>query len=189
MIDSKRNYGYVDLDYVMLALSHETNQHYSKDDISNRIKKLGYGSILRESLPQGYSESKFLKELEQACKYFEDEVKNIRKAAKDKRYDLIASYFARTANFANMLSNNTEDIVSQQNKGILSEAVETKKDFLKYVDNYKSVVNKAFDDDKKNIQLNKPINMDDLESLITAYHFSMSRYNNAVKNKTLISED
>lgn len=49
MIDSKRNYGYVDLDYVMLALSQETNQHYSEADIINRIKKLGYGNILRES--------------------------------------------------------------------------------------------------------------------------------------------
>ena len=49
MTDSKRNYGYVDLDYVMLALSQETNQHYSEADIINRIKKLGYGSILRES--------------------------------------------------------------------------------------------------------------------------------------------
>ena len=102
------------------VLSEETPQNTKQ--FHNAITDDEYSDKLDESMPQGYSESKFLKELEQSCKYFEDEVKNIRKAAKDKRYDLIAAYFARTANFAKMLSDNTEDIVSQQKKGMLSEA-------------------------------------------------------------------
>ena len=48
MQDSKRNYGYVDLDYVMMSLGYETPKKYSEKEIADRIKKLGFGSILKE---------------------------------------------------------------------------------------------------------------------------------------------
>lgn len=132
------------------------------NDMRRQLKKVLSEDIVKESLPQGYSESKFLKELEQSCKYFEDEVKNIRKAAKDKRYDLIAAYFARTANFAKMLSDNTEDIVSQQKKGILTESMPngySKSKFLKEMkDAVKDVKELA---DKANRFIDKG-NLDDI---------------------------
>lgn len=132
------------------------------NDMRRQLKKVLSEDIVKESLPQGYSESKFLKELEQSCKYFEDEVKNIRKAAKDKRYDLIAAYFARTANFAKMLSDNTEDIVSQQKKGVLTESMPngySKSKFLKEMkDAVKDVKELA---DKANRFIDKG-NLDDI---------------------------
>lgn len=70
-------------------------------------------------------------------------------------------------------------------KQIIKESDESKKDFLKYVDNYKNVVSKAFDFDKKAVQAGNPIDIKGMQSWITAYHSSMERYNNAVKNKTL----
>lgn len=141
---------------------------------------------LKESMPNGYSKSKFLKEMREAVKEIKQIVDKANSFIDKENINDIRLIFKSVKGYAEMIENNCQDILDQEKKGVLKESEETKKDFLKYVDNYKNVVTKAFDFDKKAVQAGNPIDIKGMQSWITAYHSSMERYNNAVKSKTLV---
>ena len=68
----------------------------------------------------------------------------------------------------------------------IKESSETKKDYLKYIDQFEKDVKKYIDWMKRDVKENKEIVLPDVVvSLATAITNAMNRYNNAVKTKTL----
>ena len=68
----------------------------------------------------------------------------------------------------------------------IKESSETKKDYLKYIDQFEKDVKKYIDWMKRDVKENKEIVLPDVVvNLATAITNAMNRYNNAVKTKTL----
>lgn len=68
----------------------------------------------------------------------------------------------------------------------IKESSETKKDYLKYIDQFEKDVKKYIDWMKRDVKENKEILLPDVViNLATAITNAMNRYNNAVKTKTL----
>ena len=68
----------------------------------------------------------------------------------------------------------------------IKESSETKKDYLKYIDQFEKDVKKYIDWMKRDVKENKEVPLPDaIINLATAITNAMNRYNNAVKTKTL----
>lgn len=148
-------------------------------------------NMLNESLPSNYSKSKYLKEVQDATKAIRTVCERIDKLAKKgdewSMYSL-PSDFKSIANFAERCAEDSKDIYSYMKKGTLTEAVESKRDFLKHLDNYEKDIKKAIDSIRKNIKDSKKtsgMDGDYLVSISSAISNALTRYNHSVDTKTL----
>lgn len=148
-------------------------------------------NMLNESLPSNYSKSKYLKEVQDATKAIRSVCERIDKLAKKgdewSMYSL-PSDFKSIANFAERCAEDSKDIYSYMKKGTLTESVESKRDFLKHLDNYEKDIKKAIDSIRKNIKDSKKtsgIDGDYLVSISSAISNALTRYNHSVDTKTL----
>ena len=144
--------------------------------------------VLKESLPSNYSKSKYLKEVSEATKAIRDICTRIDNSAK--RGDLynIAGDFGAISAFTKRCEEGSKEIYGYEKKGTLTESVESKKDFLKHLDDYEKDIKKAIDSIRKNIKDSKKtsgMDGDYLVSMSSAISNALTRYNHSVDTKTL----
>lgn len=82
---------------------------------------------LKESMPQGYSKSKFLKEMKDAVKDVKELADKASRFIDKGNLDDIRLIFKSIKGYCEMVEDNCQDIVNQEKKGVLKEGCMTKK--------------------------------------------------------------
>ncbi|MBO7044713.1 hypothetical protein J6W34_09600 [bacterium] len=82
---------------------------------------------LKESMPNGYSKSKFLKEMKDAVKEIKQIVDKANSFIDKENINDIRLIFKSVKGYAEMIENNCQDILDQEKKGVLKEGCMTKK--------------------------------------------------------------
>lgn len=102
---------------------------------------------LKESMPNGYSKSKFLKEMREAVKEIKQIVDKANSFIDKENINDIRLIFKSVKGYAEMIENNCQDILDQEKKGVLKESVDIYDD-IKDID-FKNLTSKDKEELKK----------------------------------------
>ena len=100
------------------------------EQIKQNCKYLGNldsKGMLAESMPNGYSKSKFLKEMKDAVKDVKELADKTNRFIEKGNLDDIRLMFKSIKGYCEMVEGNCQDIVNQEKKGVLTEGCMTKK--------------------------------------------------------------
>lgn len=97
------------------------------NDMRRQLKKVLSEDIVKESMPNGYSKSKFLKEMKDAVKDVKELADKANRFIDKGNLDDIRLIFKSIKGYCEMVEGNCQDIVNQEKKGVLTEGCMTKK--------------------------------------------------------------
>lgn len=141
-----------------------------------------------EQLDEAYSHKEEIKKLSDHIKTLKGSVDKIEQACKKENWFDIIDKIEDTESLVNMLKFHYNNVYNASKNKTLTESVESKKDFLKHLDDYEKDVKKAIDSIRKNIKDSKKtsgMDGDYLVSMSSAISNALTRYNHSVDTKTL----
>lgn len=97
------------------------------NDMRRQLKKVLSEDVVKESMPNGYSKSKFLKEMKDAVKDVKELADKANRFIDKGNLDDIRLIFKSIKGYCEMVEGNCQDIVNQEKKGVLTEGCMTKK--------------------------------------------------------------
>ena len=92
------------------------------NDMRRQLKKVLSEDIVKESMPNGYSKSKFLKEMKDAVKDVKELADKANRFIDKGNLDDIRLIFKSIKGYCEMVEGNCQDIVNQEKKGVLTES-------------------------------------------------------------------
>lgn len=106
------------------------------NDMRRQLKKVLSEDIVKESMPNGYSKSKFLKEMKDAVREIKQIVDKANSFIDKENINDIRLIFKSVKGYAEMIENNCQDILDQEKKGVLKEGKSIKIEDLKVNDKF-----------------------------------------------------